>query len=1006
MRGHSTFYILLTIAIIGGWMTDAHAQIPTDNLIAYYPFNGNTIDASGNGNDAVNFNATLVADRYGAVNAAYQFNGDDAYLEIGNDFDFPQRTINLWFYIDSIDMHGAIYDTDHPGLANGQTKVFVESGNGQDTLFSTIGGRPYDARPITRGVWHMITIVRTAIGTQTFLNCVPIDSKLNDNSASEDGNTGTRIGATRFYDRFFEGRVDDIRIYDRALDERDIRALLREDNPNLKTNAPAICPTDNAIMTPNCADACVVCDIDGFTGRNVAEDFGELPPGFAGDCTVNQHKAAWIAFIAGSTNLKIQMDVTNCTTGSGLELGIYAGDACGDFRRISNCHGGATRTPIREGEPRELEVFEELVIGQYYYIIMDATPSGSEFETCDWTLTVLEGSTELIPLNTSGTIIGNGRTCPNFTNSYHTEIDTGATNFVWTINGVEQAVDNDSIDLSFPTIGNYNLCVQANNACQFPEPSCRTIVVEPISMTTIDTMVCESECAMVADTMICDPGTYVRRFVQSNGCDSIVQINYMDIPTPIIDIDLNICDGDTFYIGDNPYFATGNYQERLSTVDRCDSIVNLDLFVVICNIESTSNPRTVTCAGGIDGSITFDVDQGSPPFTYNWNRLGGSQVGNGNISALNEDITIENLLPGQYAITVDDGFGNMDIILEEVTEPEPLLVTLITSDFNGQNISCPLAVDGTISVMATGGVGPYLFTWNDGTSGMDRTDLEEGMYTVNVMDALGCVVPASVMMTEPMPISYNQDPMNPGCDGLFSGSLEINPPIGGVGSYEYSLDADSWQSQPIFMGLGEGNYTSYVRDANNCISQRPYTLFAPEIPIVEFQNELVLALGDSLRLDGITNDLTDPVISWSPTEFLSCSDCLDPYAKPPSSVTYVVTVSSTDGCIDQDSINITVEKFRRFFAPTAFTPNADGNNDLFAIQGGPEVAYIENIQVYDRWGSKVYEVNELQSGNGSVGWDGTMNSKNLNAGTFVWLASIRFIDGEVIDYSGEFVLMR
>lgn len=1005
MSKHLLLSFCSSLMVLLGCATEVSAQIPTQNLVAHYPFNGNTVDASGNGNDAVNVNATLIEDRYGAANAAYQFNGEDAYLDIANDFDYPERTINLWFYIDSIDMHGAIYDTDHPGLTYGHTKIFVTETDGMDTLEAAIS-IPHDQRPITRGVWHMITIVRTDVRTQTFLNCEPMDTRDNSENSSVDGVTGTRIGTTRLFDRFFEGRVDDIRIYDATLDEEDIRELLREGNPNIKTNAPAICPTDNAVMTPNCADACVVCDIDGFTGRNVADDFGELPPGFAGDCTINQHKAAWIAFIAGSTNLKIQMEVDNCTTGSGLELGIYAGDECGDFRRISNCHGGATRSPISVGNPRELEVFEELEIGQYYYIVMDATPRGTEFETCDWTLTVLEGSTEILPLNTSGTIIGSQSTCTDLTNSYHTGIGPGATDFIWTVNGVDQGINNDSIDITFPRIGSYIVCVQANNACQFPEPSCQEILVEPIHVTSIDTMVCESDCVVVADTMICDPGFYTRRFVQSNGCDSLVEINFMNIPTPIVDVDLNICEGDTFYIGDTPYFTTGNHQERLMTVDRCDSIVNLDLFVVVCNIQSTSTPRSVSCHGGSDGSITFEVDQGTAPFTYAWERIGGTEQGTGNITALGEENMITNLIPGVYAINIDDGFGNMDIIIETITEPEPLLVTLITSDYNGQNISCPLAEDGTISVMATGGAGSYQYDWSDGDTGVDRDSLDGVMYTVSVKDALGCIVPASVILSEPMPISYSQDPSNPSCDGPSSGQLAIDLPIGGVAPYMYSLDQANWQSDPVFQNLGADDYTSYVRDANECISQMSFSLTAPEIPIVQFQSDYQIALGDSVQFSGTTNALTDPVVTWTPTEFLSCTDCLDPYARPPGSLTYEVVVTSQDGCTDRDSINIDVQKFRRFYAPTAFTPNQDGINDLFNIEGGPEVAFIESLQIFDRWGGLVYNDTDLSLSNFTTGWDGRKNGENLNAGVYVWFASIRFIDNEVIEYTGDFVLIR
>ncbi|MEM9836029.1 MAG: hypothetical protein AAF828_05980, partial [Bacteroidota bacterium] len=84
----------------------------------------------------------------------------------------------------------------------------------------------------------------------------------------------------------------------------------------------------NPEMTTDCRDACIICDIDGFTGRNTGNASGTLPPGF---CTFITHNPRWIAFIAGSENLTIRIDVSNCILGDGLEIGIYSGDDCNNF---------------------------------------------------------------------------------------------------------------------------------------------------------------------------------------------------------------------------------------------------------------------------------------------------------------------------------------------------------------------------------------------------------------------------------------------------------------------------------------------------------------------------------------------------------------------------------------------------------------------------------------------------------------------------------------------------
>ena len=71
----------------------------------------------------------------------------------------------------------------------------------------------------------------------------------------------------------------------------------------------------NPAMTSTCADACVICDIDGFTGRNDLTAQGQT---FQGFCTTMFHNMNYIAFIAGSTDLSVKVSVSNCNIGWGL----------------------------------------------------------------------------------------------------------------------------------------------------------------------------------------------------------------------------------------------------------------------------------------------------------------------------------------------------------------------------------------------------------------------------------------------------------------------------------------------------------------------------------------------------------------------------------------------------------------------------------------------------------------------------------------------------------------
>ena len=148
---------------------------------------------------------------------------------------------------------------------------------------------------------------------------------------------------------------------------------------------PSPCGAD-ADMTPTCLEACVVCDINGFSGINSDPDPGEAPPGF---CTTTAHHMQWIAFVAGSEDLTITVKPTNCTTGFGLEVGIYESLDCETFALVSNCDG-----EILPGQTGTFQNITPLVIGQYYYFVMD----GNNGDICQYTIQVLEGSTLVPPL--------------------------------------------------------------------------------------------------------------------------------------------------------------------------------------------------------------------------------------------------------------------------------------------------------------------------------------------------------------------------------------------------------------------------------------------------------------------------------------------------------------------------------------------------------------------------------------------------------------------------------
>ncbi|MCU0375220.1 MAG: gliding motility-associated C-terminal domain-containing protein, partial [Chitinophagaceae bacterium] len=119
---------------------------------------------------------------------------------------------------------------------------------------------------------------------------------------------------------------------------------------------------------------------------------------------------------------------------------------------------------------------------------------------------------------------------------------------------------------------------------------------------------------------------------------------------------------------------------------------------------------------------------------------------------------------------------------------------------------------------------------------------------------------------------------------------------------------------------------------------------------------------------------------------------------------YGIGVYNRDGCrIDSILYNLVVanpEDCFRFYMPTAFTPNADGLNDVIKPQYASADSDVR-FEVYNRYGQKVFSTNQKQTG-----WNGVYQGKKQNSGTYIWYVRYTDGDGKVQQVKGTFILIR
>ena len=206
-------------------------------LILYYPFNGNANDAAGSDNGVVH-GATLTTDRFGNPNSAYSFNGSSSYISAdASALPTGARTVDLWFDATTVSTEpvflgyggGACGTSFFVGLnASHASDYYVSSHCGVNTLIDTYLTAP-------TGQWHNFAVTTDSSGTDLYVDGVLVASNANFISNTTVAGTQLEIGVdvspagtgpyTDSNVGFFQGSLDEIRIYNTALSAHDICVL-------------------------------------------------------------------------------------------------------------------------------------------------------------------------------------------------------------------------------------------------------------------------------------------------------------------------------------------------------------------------------------------------------------------------------------------------------------------------------------------------------------------------------------------------------------------------------------------------------------------------------------------------------------------------------------------------------------------------------------------------------------------------------------------------------------
>ena len=414
-------------------------------------------------------------------------------------------------------------------------------------------------------------------------------------------------------------------------------------------------------------------------------------------------------------------------------------------------------------------------------------------------------------------------------------------------------------------------------------------------------------------------------------------------------------------------------------------------------IALSATPSPASCSNTADGAIEISFTGGTGELEYDWN--------NGQFT----DQNIEDLQPGNYSLVVTDQNGCNGTIDVTVEAPSPVTINLAdVSDFNGFNTSCNESEDGSITVSAEGGNGGYSYAWADGTNGPTISEIGQGNYSVIVTDQEGCTGENNFSIDAPAPIVVEVETDEPDCFGENNGVIIVNGVEGGRLPYRYSLNNGDYTTAQFFGNLGSGTYSLAVEDANGCTSDLDVVVDEVEELTVSLslQSDTTIVLGDSLTLSPQTRIALDSNFVWSITFDNDTLQGTSPTVRPFSTTAYAITVTDEFGCTATDELLVQVTKPRLIYIPNAFNPNSVNGNDRWVISGGQDVAMVESLDIYNRWGEVVYADREFLPNDPSRAWDGNFRSQEAQPGVYVYIIKVAFIDGHTEMYSGDITLLR
>jgi gliding motility-associated-like protein len=208
---------------------------------------------------------------------------------------------------------------------------------------------------------------------------------------------------------------------------------------------------------------------------------------------------------------------------------------------------------------------------------------------------------------------------------------------------------------------------------------------------------------------------------------------------------------------------------------------------------------------------------------------------------------------------------------------------------------------------------------------------------------------------------------------------------------------DPHTSEPFAMPDSTTTYTVYV--SNDCFTDSAKVEFIVQaLPYVNAGPDTTIWRNTPAYLHGTTSQNN---YFWNPSTWLENATSLNTTASPLQTTWYQLFAIDPLGCMNVDSVLITVISHTELDIPSGFSPNGDGMNDVFHIVRYLNISHLDEFSVYNRWGEQVFTTDNI-----NTGWDGTYHGKPCALGVYVWTVVAETYDGQQFIQKGNVTLLR